>query len=72
MRKLVERLIYRKWFYGFLAAVLWLDGGLDLADFVEMGRLRDVVAMVSSLTAAVLVTIVFLDLQRRWPPPEGQ
>lgn len=71
MRRLVERLIYRKWFYGFLAVALWVDCWTDVADLLERGRTQDVVSLVLSLIAAVMVTVVFLDLHRRWPPTEG-
>lgn len=72
MRRLVETLIYRKWFYGFLAVALWLDSVTDVADLLERRRTQDVVSLVLSLIGAVLVTVVFVDLHWRWPPPEGR
>jgi hypothetical protein len=33
--------------------------------------MQDVVTLVLTLIAAVTVTVIFLDLHRRWPPPEG-
>ena len=68
MRTLVERLIYRKWFYAFLAVVLWIDCWTDFADVMEAVRPRGVLSLVLSVTGALLVTIIFLDLHRRWPP----
>jgi hypothetical protein len=68
MRTLVERLIYRKWFYAFLSAVLWVDCWTDLADLVETGRMRDAISLAASLTAALLVTLIFVDLHWKWPP----
>jgi len=67
MRRLVERLIYRKWFYAFLALVLWLDCWSDVADLLDRGRLHDIVSLVFSLTGALLVTLIFVDLHFRWP-----
>ncbi len=67
MRKLVERLIYRKWFYAFLGLVLWFDSWTDLAELREVPSAREVLSLVLSLTGAVLVTLVFVDLHWRWP-----
>ncbi len=67
MRKLVERLIYHKWFYAFLAAALWIDTYTDLLDYLERGHARDVVSLVFSSVAAVLLTLIVVDLNLRWP-----
>lgn len=72
MRKFIARLIYRKWFYGFLALVLWLDSWTDLAAILQKFGLRELLSLVLSMTGALLVTLVFLDLHRRWPPEEPQ
>ncbi|HWB87445.1 MAG TPA: hypothetical protein VG675_25105 [Bryobacteraceae bacterium] len=68
MRKFVARLIYQKWFYAFLAIVLWLHAVTDAEDVIEANSLRESVALVMSVVAATLVTIIFLDLHFRWPP----
>jgi len=67
MRKLIEKLIYRKWFYAFLALVLWVDSWTDLAGALEAPSLREVISLVLSVAAALLVTLVFVDLHWRWP-----
>ncbi len=69
MRTFVERLIYRKWFYGFLALVLWLDCWTDLIDLLDRRRFHDVVSLVASLTGALLVSLIFVDLHLHWPAP---
>jgi hypothetical protein len=71
MRKLVERLIYRKWFYVFLGAVLWVDCLTDVADLVERGHARDAVSLVFSAVGALLVTLIAIDLHLRWPAGKG-
>ncbi len=68
MRTWLRRLIYRKWFYGFLALVLWVDSWTDFAQVMEDHRLLEVISLVLSLAGAALVTLVFLDLHLRWPP----
>ena len=68
MRKMIRGLIYQKWFYAFLAIVLWFDCYTDMADVVEAFSPREVVSFVMSSTAAVLVTLIFVDLHLRWPP----
>ena len=35
MRKLIRGLIYQKWFYAFLAVVLWFDCYTDVADVID-------------------------------------
>ncbi len=35
MRKLVRSLIYQKWFYAFLAVVLWFDCWKNVTDVIE-------------------------------------
>ncbi len=67
MRKLVERLIYHKWFYAFLALALWIDTYTDLLDFLERGHRRDVVSLVLSVAGALLLTVIVVDLHLRWP-----
>jgi hypothetical protein len=71
MRDFLRGLLYRKSFYAFLALVLWLDCATDLADLVQHGNPRDVVSFLASLAGAVLLSLIFWDLHRRWPP-EGQ
>jgi hypothetical protein len=68
MRKWIARLVYRKWFYGFLAMALWIDSWTDLADVLEASRPREILSLVLSVAGAVLVTLVFIDLHFRWPP----
>ena len=68
MRKWIERLVYRKWFYGFVAAALWLDTWTDLEDVLDGPRPRELLSLVLSAAAAVLVTLVFVDLHFRWTP----
>jgi hypothetical protein len=67
MRRFIARLIYQKWFYFFLAVVLWLHVWTDVEDVFDVGSLRETIALVLSTIAAVLVTVVFLDLHFRWP-----
>jgi hypothetical protein len=68
IRKLIRGLIYQKWFYGFLALVLWFDCYTDVADVIEVFSAREVASLVMSTTGAILVSLVFLDLHLRWPP----
>jgi len=68
MWKLVRRLIYQKWFYAFLGVVLWFDCWTDIADFIQIYSLREVISLIGSATSAILVTLIFLDLHFRWPP----
>ena len=68
MRKLVRGLIYQKWFYAFLAMVLWFDCWTDIADVIQAPSPREVVSLIMSSTGATLVTLVFVDLHLRWPP----
>jgi len=68
MRKLIRGLIYKKWFYAFLAIVLWFDCWTDIQDVVEAFSPHQVVSLVMSSTGAILVTLIFIDLQLRWPP----
>jgi hypothetical protein len=67
MRQLIRKLIYQKWFYAFLALVLWSDCWSDLGDVLENPSMREVLDLIMSSTAAILVTLVFVDLQLRWP-----
>ncbi len=68
MRKLIAQLIYRKWFYAFLAVVLWFDTVADVAAFLAEPSTLEGVSLVLSGVGAAMVTMVFLDLHRRWPP----
>ena len=68
MRKLVRGLIYQKWFYAFLAVVLWFDVSTDVADVIQANSAREVVSLIMSGTGAILVTLIFFDLHLRWPP----
>jgi nicotinamide riboside transporter PnuC len=67
MRRFVARLIYQKWFYAFLAVVLWLHVWSDVENVIDVNTVRESIALVLSVVAAVLVTAIFLDLQFRWP-----
>ena len=67
MRRFVARLIYQKWFYAFLAGVLWLHVWTDVEDVIDVNSARESIALVLSTIAAILVTVVFLDLHFRWP-----
>ena len=67
MRKLVRGLIYQKWFYAFLAVVLWFDCWTDVLDVIEAFSAREVISLIMSSTGAILVTLIFLDLHLRWP-----
>ena len=67
MRKLVRGLIYQKWFYAFLAVVLWFDCWTDVLDVIEAFSTREVISFIMSSTGAILVTLIFLDLHLRWP-----
>ncbi len=68
MRKIIRGLIYQKWFYAFLTVVLWFDCWTDLEDVIEAVSPREIVSLAMSSTAAILVTLVFVDLHFRWPP----
>jgi hypothetical protein len=70
MRKVIRSLIYQKWFYAFLAVVLWFDCWTDIVDVIEAFSPREVLSLIMSTTGAVLVTLIFLDLHLRWPPKE--
>jgi hypothetical protein len=63
-------MIYQKWFYGFLAVVLWFDCWTDIADVIESPSSREVISLIMSSTGAILVTLVFIDLHLRWPGGE--
>jgi hypothetical protein len=67
VRQFIARLIYQKWFYAFLAVVLWLHVWTDVEDVLDMNSIRETTNLVLSIIAAVLVTIIFLDLHFRWP-----
>lgn len=71
MRRFIARLIYQKWFYAFLAVVLWLHVWADVDNVLDVNTVRETVALVFSTVAAFLVTVVFLDLHFRWPPKNG-
>ena len=66
--KLVRDLIYQKWFYAFLAAVLWFDCYTDVADVIQAYSTREALSLFMSTTGAILVTLIFVDLHLRWPP----
>jgi hypothetical protein len=68
MRKLIRGLIYQKWFYVFLAVVLWLDCLTDVEDVIQIASPREVLSLLMSTTAAILVMLIFIDLHFRWPP----
>ena len=68
MRALIRGLIYKKWFYAFLAVVLWFDCFTDIEDVIETANFRQLVSLVMSSTGAILVTVIFIDLHLRWPP----
>ena len=68
IRKLIRGLIYQKWFYAFLAIVLWFDCYTDVADVLQAYSSREVLSLVMSSTGAILVTLIFVDLHLRWPP----
>ncbi len=68
MRKWIQRLVYTKWFYGFLALALWIDSWTDLVDVLEGSGPREVLSLVLSVAGALLVTLIFIDLHLRWPP----
>jgi hypothetical protein len=63
MKKWIESLVYRKSFFAFLAAVLWFDWWTDLEDVIDTFSPREVLSLALSTTGAILVTVVFLDLQ---------
>jgi hypothetical protein len=65
---LIRSLIYQKWFYCFLAIVLWFDFSTDLADVIDTPTPREIISLIMSSSGAILVTLIFLDLQLRWPP----
>ena len=67
IRKLIRGLIYQKWFYAFLAVVLWFDVWTDVADVIDISSPREIFSLVTSGTGAILVTLIFLDLHLRWP-----
>jgi amino acid transporter len=68
LRNLIRGLIYKKWFYGFLAVVLWFDCFTDIADFIEVRSPRETISLIMSASGAILVTLIFIDLHLRWPP----
>jgi membrane-anchored protein YejM (alkaline phosphatase superfamily) len=67
MRRFIARLIYQKWFFAFLAAVLWLHVWTDAEDVIDINSARESIALVLSLVAAFMATMVFLDLHLRRP-----
>jgi hypothetical protein len=71
MRTFIARLIYQKWFYAFLAIVLWLHVWTDVENVVDIATVREIIALVLSIAAACLVTVVFLDLHVRWRRKNG-
>jgi hypothetical protein len=71
MRKLIRGLIYKKWFYAFLAVVLWFDWWTDVEDVIETFSLRELLSLTMSTIGAPLVTVIFVDLQLH-RPSEGR
>jgi len=71
VRKFIASLIYQKWFYAFLAAVLWLHVWTDVEDVIDVNTARETIALVLSTVAAILVTVIFLDLHFKWPRQRG-
>lgn len=72
MRNVLRRLIYRKWFYAFLALAMWFDAWTDVMELQADGpRGREVLSLVLSIIGAVLVSLVFIDLHHRRPPEGG-
>ena len=67
MWKLFRRLIYQRWFSGFLAAILWFDCWSDIVDLVEVFSTHEFLSVIFSSAAAILVTLIFLDLYARSP-----
>lgn len=67
MRRFIAHLIYQKWFYAFLAVVLWLHVWTDVEDVLDGNSLRETIALGLSTAAAFFVTVIFLDLHFRWP-----
>ena len=61
----IRGLIYKKWFYGVLAVVLWFDFWTDITDVLENATPREVISLIMSTTGAILVTLVFIDLHSR-------
>jgi hypothetical protein len=68
MRKLIRGLIYKKWFYGFLAVVLWFDWWTDVEDVIKAFSPRELLSLIMSTTGALLVTVIFVDLHLHRPP----
>jgi hypothetical protein len=71
VRRFIAGLIYQKWFYAFLAIVLWLHVWTDVENVFDVNSARESIALVLSTVAAFLVTVVFLDLHFRWPQKNG-
>ena len=53
MRQRIRSLIYQKWFYAFLAVVLWFDCWTDMADVIEAFSPREVISLIGSTTGAM-------------------
>jgi hypothetical protein len=68
---LIASLIYQKWFYAFLAVVLWLHVWTDVENVIDVNTPRETIALVLSAVAAMLVTVIFLDLHFKWPRKRG-
>jgi hypothetical protein len=67
MRGLIRGLIYKRWFYGFLAVVLWFDWWTDVEDVIEAISPREILSLIMSTTGAVLLTLIFVDLNLNRP-----
>ena len=72
MRRWIARLIYQKWFYAFLAVVLWLHVWTDVEDVLDMNTLRETTNLILSIVSAALVTVIFLDIHLRWPQKNNE
>ncbi len=67
----MRSLIYSRWFYAFLAAVCLLDAVVDVIDIIRPGEsfTLDLISVMSSIIAAVMTGLVFLDLHLRRAKP---
>ena len=67
MRSFVRRFIYNRWFYALLAAVCLLDAVCETFDIVTPGGYPalDVISLITSVAAAILTLLIFLDLHGR-------
>lgn len=63
----VRRCIYNRWFYAVLAIVCLLDVITDIINIVQPGEsfTLDLLSLIASGVTALLVSVVFVDLQIR-------